>query len=161
MRSILFISVVASLVMMEFPVMAAEKGMPARADKALLELIKDLRKAVDARDMAFVHRKISKQFMLYRDFGGMYSNKLSHIQNFHGAFELDNTRLFPEYRDYGWKKLAAALKMKKFEVSSFAKGEICGPAGAMDHRPYPDPQLCFKKQDDGRWLISSYIYGGD
>lgn len=131
-----------------------------KKDNTFKEFLASLNKAVNRKDANFVHKQVSKSFYLHRDFGRTYNKNSSNIENFGWAFQLDNTKLREEHKDHGWKELKKTLVINNFEYSEFTNHEICGPAGALE-KQNPEPQLCFTRNAEGKWLISSYIFGGD
>lgn len=117
-----------------------------------------LKAAAAAKDAAAVYAVLAPDYTVARDFGGAYDPAASPVANFSATFEFDNDKLRPEYRDHGWTRFTQALRGRQFERKR--DGQLCTPHGALDRRPFPHPQLCFRKHG-GDWTIQSYINGGD
>jgi len=126
--------------------------------KDFQDFIQRLRQAVSDKKASVVNSALSKDFYIQRDFGGVYSPEISSAENFSYCYQLDNSKMFPEYKDTGWNGLEKVLNKPFFERID---AEICTPYGAREMKPYPHEQLCFAKSDQGKWRISGFVNGGD
>lgn len=131
----------------------------AKTPAAFQALIKLLRKAAAEKDADTIHGKLAQDYYLTRDFGGVFNPKATPKVNFSWNFQFDNSQLSPEYKDHGWKAFRQRINMQKFERKK--DGELCMPHGAMDKKPFPHGQLCFRKNKKSQWLIAGHINGGD
>ena len=123
------------------------------------EFIERLRQAVQEKNIEAINAAISPKFYIARDFGGMFDPQASPAKNFSSCYQLNNSKLFPEYKDSGWRALAKVLSGNVFE--RVETGEICTPYGAMEKRPFPHEQLCFAAEKKSSWTITGHINGGD
>jgi len=128
------------------------------APKGFQGLIQRLRQAVNDKKASVINSALSKDFYIERDFGGVYSPDVSPAENFSYCYQLDNSKMFPEYKDTGWNALEKVLNKPLFER---VDAEICTPYGAREMKPYPHEQLCFVKSNQGEWRISGFVNGGD
>lgn len=119
-----------------------------------------LRDAVTARDAGTIHGLLDDDYMIERDFGGTYQYGAAPEVNFAFSYQLDNTRLLPDYQDRGWNELAEDISGNSFELT--LAGEFCTSPGAQEHEPFPVGQLCFGRRGFfGNWRIVRHINGGD
>lgn len=129
------------------------------AEPALRQFISMLRDAAQRKDAAPIHAALAPDYYIARDFGGSFDPAAPPLSNFRVTFEFDNARLRPEYADHGWKAFRRALSSNRFEKKP--DGQLCLPHGALEHKPFPHSQLCFRKGKDGAWMIAGHINGGD
>lgn len=139
---------------------ACEGAKPQKSYSSLQDFLSQLKQAVDAKDERFVLDRVAQDFMIYRDFGGMYNENSSHIENFNAVFPFDNSKLMPEYKDWGWQELASLIEIDAFQNSPYSKTETCGQID-YDENDFPSTVLCFRQTNNTAWSISSIIYGGD
>lgn len=150
------------LMILAAPVVNAADSRPlslAQTPAGFHLLIKDLRVAAKKKDANAIYARLAKDYYIRRDHGGTFDPKASAQTNFGWTFQLDNSKLRPEYKDYGWNGFSKRINEQKFERKK--NGQICMPHGAMDKKPFPHGQLCFRKGKGGKWLIAGHINGGD
>lgn len=140
--------------------MAAEsKPIAFRATgKSFQQFIASLRVAAQKKNAQAVYALLARNYYIARDFGGSFDPAASPIQNFSASFQFDNAKLGAEYKDHGWKEFQEIVSGQNFEKKR--DGQLCTPHGALDKKPFPHSQLCFRKYSDG-WRIQGHINGGD
>jgi hypothetical protein len=123
--------------------------------------IKMLNKAIDDRDSTFINNRIASDFYYSRDFGDMFNPKASPKINFSKAFQLDNTKLRKGSFDYGWLRLKGIINSNGFEKSE--SDEFCTIVTVIEEDDYTSisDALCFKLDENGKYIIAGYIGGGD
>ena len=129
-----------------------------KTDPQFQEFISSLEIATRKKDSTAVYALLAPDYYIARDFGGSFNPSASAVKNFSANFEFNDANLRPEYRDYGWKEFKSAIAGKSFEKKS--GGELCTPHGALDRKPAPHSQICFRKSTGG-WRIQGHINGGD
>lgn len=127
-------------------------------ERSFQRFLVSLKTAAKKKDASAVHAFLAQDYYLARDFGGAFDPAASPAENFSWTFQFDNDRLSPEFRDNGWHEFQEAISGMKFEKKR--DGQLCVPYGALDTKPFPHSQLCFRKFRDG-WKIQGYINGGD
>lgn len=138
---------------------AESKPIPLRStDRQFQEFIASVKVAARVKDSAAVYALLAQDYYISRDFGGSFDPAATPVQNFSVHFEFDNARLRPEYRDLGWVEFRRAVSGQTFEQK--IDGQLCTPYGALDKKPFPQTQLCFRKHQEG-WKIQGHINGGD
>jgi len=135
-------------------------GSKSETYPSLREFITSLNVAIQRKDKAFVYARVATDYMIYRDFGGVYNEAASNIDNFSYPFQFDNSKLSPEYKDHGWQAFGEAISIDQFQVSPNSKAEVCEKI-SYDDNEFPSQVLCFKQRQDKTWVISSIINGGD
>lgn len=141
-------------------VIAAEsKPIPLHAtERQFQDFITSLKVAARRKDAAAVYALLASDYYVSRDFGGSFDPSVSPARNFSANFEFNNDNLRPEYKDYGWVAFRRAISGGSFEKKH--DGQVCTPHGALDKKPFPHSQLCFRKLNSG-WKIQGHINGGD
>jgi hypothetical protein len=117
-----------------------------------------LKTAASKEDSSAVYVLLAPDYYISRDFGGSFDTSASPTRNFSANFEFNNNNLRPEYRGHGWIEFRRAISGKNFEKKR--DGQLCTPHGALDKKPFPNSQLCFRKFKNG-WMIQGHINGGD
>lgn len=130
-----------------------------KTEPAFQALIALLQRASQSRDAPAVYAHLSSNYYLDRDFGGVFDPNASPVHNFSATFQFDNSRLRPEFKDYGWNKFRNALASTQFELKP--DGQLCAPHEALDRKPFPHSQLCFRRSSKGQWQIAGHINAGD
>ncbi|MES2047806.1 MAG: hypothetical protein V4447_05360 [Pseudomonadota bacterium] len=124
----------------------------------LQDFIASLKFSVQKKDSSAVYALLAPDYYIVRDFGGSYDPSAPPIRNFSANFEFNNDKLRPEYKDNGWVEFRRAISGVNFEKKR--DGQLCTPHGALDKKPFPYSQLCFRKFNED-WKIQGYINGGD
>lgn len=127
---------------------------------SLQKFLTSLNAAAQQKDKAFVYARVAADYRIYRDFGGVYEEAASNIDNFSYPFQFDNSKLSPEYKDHGWEAFGEAISIEQFQMSPNSKAEVCEKI-SYDENEFPNQVLCFKQRQDKTWVISSIINGGD
>ena len=127
-------------------------------EKSFQQFIASLRTAARERDASAVYALLASDYYIARDFGGLFDPTASPIQNFSASFEFNNANLAAEYKNLGWIEFQEMISGRNFEKKR--DGQLCTPHGALDKKPFPHSQLCFRKLN-GRWRIQGHINGGD
>jgi hypothetical protein len=127
-------------------------------ERSFQQFIVSLKAAARKKDALSVYALLASDYYMARDFGGSFDPQASPVKNFSASFEFDNANLRPEYKNAGWIEFRSAISGRNFEKKR--DGQLCTPHGALDKKPYPYSQLCFRKFRDG-WKIQGYINGGD
>lgn len=130
-----------------------------RTEPSFREFISMLRESARRKNATPIHAVLAPDYYIARDFGGMFDPSAPPVRNFSASFEFDNARLRPEYKDHGWNEFRRALSGNHFEKKS--DGQLCAPHSALERKPFPPSQLCFRKDNDGAWRIAGHINGGD
>jgi hypothetical protein len=140
--------------------MAAESKPIAfsASEKSFQQFIDSLRAAAQKKDSKAVYAMLASDYYIARDFGGSFDQAASSTRNFSASFEFNNANLGPEYKDHGWKEFREMISGQRFEKKR--DGQLCTPHGALDKKPFPHSQLCFRKLREG-WRIQGHINGGD
>lgn len=140
--------------------MAAESKPIAfsTTEKSFQQFIASLRTAAQKKDAQAVYALLAPNYYIARDFGGSFDPAASPIQNFSTSFQFDNAKLGAEYKDHGWREFREMIASRIFERKH--DGQLCTPHGALDKKPFPHSQLCFRKFSQG-WKIQGHINGGD
>lgn len=128
------------------------------APTAFQELYLALRDAVEDRQIAPIYAALGAEFVIERDFGGVYLRGAAAVTNFSAIFQLNPDKLREGYKDEGWQRLANRLVETPLEWKT--SGELCTNYGGMESEPFPTGQLCFRFSG-GRWQMARYIKGGD
>ncbi len=128
-------------------------------DGELQALIVKLRLAAIEHDAAIIYSALAWNYKIERDFGGAYLDYENPEVNFSSNYQFDNNKMSPQYKDSGWRKFEEDITNNTFEQKE--SDEICSPYSAMEHKPVPLGQLCFKKNFLLGWQISKHINGGD
>lgn len=141
-------------------VIAAEsQPLPLHAtERQFQDFIASLKAATQKKDSSAVYALLAPDYYISRDFGGSFDPSASPTKNFSANFEFNNDNLRPEYKDHGWVEFRRAISSGNFEKKR--DGQLCLPHGALDKKPFPHPQLCFLRFNDG-WKIQGHINGGD
>lgn len=143
----------------EHAIAAESKPIALRAtESSFQQFIGSLRVAAQKKDASAVHALLASNYYIARDFGGSFDPTASPIQNFSVSFEFDNAKLSAEYKNHGWKEFRKIISETSFEKKR--DGQVCTPHGALDKKPFPYSQLCFRKLSKG-WRIQGHINGGD
>jgi len=138
---------------------AESKPVALRAtESSFQQFIASLRAAAQRKNAQAVYALVAPNYYIKRDFGGSFDPAASAIQNFSVSFQFDNARLGAEFKDHGWKEFSEMISGQKFERKR--DGQLCTPHGALDKKPFPHSQLCFRKSRVG-WRIQGHINGGD
>ncbi|NOQ36917.1 MAG: SH3 domain-containing protein [Methylococcaceae bacterium] len=98
---------------------------PYKPNQSLKNFIKSLKKAAKQKNQNFILSKISEKFTYTRDFGGMITANMNHLERFEQAYTLDNSKLSEEYQNHGWESLLSDLSANKHQLID---GHICAPA---------------------------------
>jgi hypothetical protein len=122
------------------------------------DFIASLKVAAQKKNLRAVYAVLAPDYYIARDFGGSFDPSASPTRNFSANFEFNNDNLRSEYKNFGWVEFTRAISGRSFERKR--DGQLCTPHGALDKKPFPYPQLCFRKFKDG-WKIQGYINGGD
>ena len=140
--------------------MAAESKPIAfhSTEKSFQQFIVSLQIAAQKKNAQGVYALVAPNYYIDRDFGGSFDPAASPIQNFSASFQFDNAQLGKEFKDHGWKEFREMVSGRKFEKKR--DGQLCTPHGALDKKPFPHSQLCFRKLRVG-WRIQGHINGGD
>lgn len=140
--------------------MAAESKPIAlhATEESFQQFIASLRVAAQKKNAQAVYVLLAPNYYIARDFGGSFDPAASPIENFSASFQFDNARLREEYKDHGWKEFREMVSGQNFERKR--DGQLCTPHGALDKKPFPHSQLCFRKFSKG-WRIQGHINGGD
>lgn len=128
------------------------------APTAFQELYHSLWDAVEERRTSPIYAALDTEFVIERDFGGVYLRGAPAVENFSAIFQLDPAKLRKGYKDRGWQRLTDRLSQTPFEWK--ANGDLCTNFGGMESEPFPTGQLCFRLVG-ARWRMSRYIKGGD
>lgn len=141
-------------------VTAAESNpIPLQAtEKSFQRFIVTLKAAARKKDPLVIYALLASDYYMARDFGGSFDPAASPIKNFSASFEFNNENLSPQFKDHGWSEFRTAIFGRTFEKKR--DDQLCTPHGALDKKPFPHSQLCFRKFKDG-WRIQGYINGGD
>ena len=146
----LFIAAVAAL--------CCAVGLPGKAMAKSNKFVTAYQAAAAGKDGVFILSRVAKGFRWERDFGGGFRAQMSAATNFSDALSLDNSRLRPDAKDVGWKRLAEILA-QPLKPNAKRPGEMCTtPKVTKDG--IPSDRICFAKIG-GDWLITAYIGGGD
>ena len=140
--------------------MAAESKPIAfhATEKSFQQFIVSLQNAARKKKATDVYALIAPNYYIRRDFGGSYDPAASPLHNISASFPFDDSQLRKEFKDHGWKEFQKMVSGRRFEKKR--DGQLCTPYGALDKKPFPDSQLCFRKLRDG-WRIQGHINGGD
>jgi hypothetical protein len=130
----------------------------SKTEPEFQRFIQSLKKAAMAKNASLIHAKLASDYYIERDFGGSFDPSASPIKNFSANFPFDNAVLAPEYKDHGWRSFRQAISGKALERKK--DGQLCIPHGALDTKPFPNSQMCFRKKAEG-WRIQGQINGGD
>lgn len=138
---------------------AESKPIPLHiTERPFQDFIAALKIAAQKKDSSAIYALLAADYAISRDFGGAFDPSAPPIQNFRVNFEFNNDNLRPEYQDHGWVEFRRMISGGSFERKR--DGQLCTPHGALDKKPFPRSQLCFRKFSDG-WKIQGYINGGD
>jgi hypothetical protein len=116
-------------------------------DPSLAAFRADLAKVAKARDLKQLGPLVGPTFFWERDFGGGYSPKATPLANLTAALSLDDSKLDPEYRGVGWKRLASIAASTMFVQAKYGGDEhgkgavmaVCGPTPpSYAHGAIPD-----------------------
>ena len=155
------IRVVIVLILLSASLAVAAESRPiafSRTEPEFQRFIQSLKRAVAVKDAPFIYAQLASDYYIDRDFGGSFDASATPIKNFSFTFQFDNAELRPEYKNHGWREFRTALSGKSLEKKK--DGQLCMPHGALDVKPVPESQLCFRKTA-GRWQIQGQINGGD
>lgn len=138
---------------------AESRPIPLRTtERQFQEFIASLKYAARKKDATAIYALLAPDYYIHRDYGGSFDPSATPVRNFSASFQFDNDNPDPKYKDYGWTEFRGAISGTNFERKR--NGEVCTPHGALDKKPFPDSQLCFRKLRDG-WRIQGYINDGD
>jgi hypothetical protein len=140
--------------------MAAESKpiAPSNTEPGFQRFLEALKKASRSKNASFIYAQLASDYYIDRDYGGSFDPAASPTQNFSASFQFNNYSLSPEFKDHGWREFRRAISGKSLEKKT--DGQLCIPHGALETKPFPDSQLCFRKIS-GRWKIQGHIKGGD
>lgn len=157
--ALICIPILAALLCPAHAMAAESKPIAFRAtDKSFQQFIASLRLAAQKKNAQAVYALLAPNYYIVRDYGGSFDPAASPIQNFSASFQFDNTKLGAEYKDHGWKEFHEMVSGRNFEKKR--DGQLCTPYGALDKKPFPHSQLCFRKFTMG-WRIQGHVNGGD
>ncbi len=133
-------------------------------DIELISVVDKLIKIIDQKNSISLFRFISKDFMIERDFGGIYNPAENAVVNFLSVFHLDPGVLAEEYKvsavEDSWKVLSGIVNGVVTRRKKTTQ-EVCFPNGEISGDIVLDSMLCFEKQSNNNWKISSFVYAGD
>jgi hypothetical protein len=129
------------------------------ADASFIGFLVDLKTAAQIKNPYPIIRSISKSFELERDFGGMYSESKNSVVNFLIVYPIDGFEVKDEYKSKTWSELEKILSSRIYVKRS--NSDHCVPKEKYHNDITLDELLCFHKNTEGHWEISSYVFAGD
>ena len=162
MRGCVSISKILCILIVSIPLLLQAKEREVElinTDKQFFETVATLKKSVIIKDPFPILRSVANDFIIERDFGGLYNRDENAVVNFLIVFPLDELNVTEAYRGGGWQQLNNILQSTI--VIERNKINRCLPNGRYRNDIVLDEMLCFTQAESGIWKVSSFVNAGD